>query len=539
MPYTKPTLTNIQHFKWLRRDFALTHDFGRILVPIAQAIQRKDRGDKKLLIGTHQSIMSALRVILGNLYRFHQIDPDLMCAIPRRNGSYPKSAFNPIGLSDRTMQRVLDYLEKSDPPFVEKHGGNRIHADRARDFASRYRPAPRLIEEIEVFIETHEATSQQDGQRNRGVSRGTTENTFGVAPPEDPTSPKWQAYFDRAPMPLIRMKDEEKKLSELPKNGETTGMAKRLAKYNEFLSDHWIDLLIPDTDFRALSNGGCPDALENEADFGDKDEKNGNGFDILYDNRLYRVFNNGRVDHGGRFYGGWWQQIKSEFRHYITINWYTTAEVDFSNMQAAMLYAMEGLDLPEDAYSLVGVPAEYRKLLKRTFFKLINATGQVRAPRKEELPEGWSWKEIQDALARKHEPISKHFKTGIGIELQRQDSDIAEAIMMRMMAKGRLVLPVHDSFIIKDADFGDELKEVMREEYRRATGHDIGAKVEETWAQKKPKIEPEIPGYHVRGAEDDIGDLEGRPEYASYKHRKFDFLKRKPEGWGHEHGFLL
>ena len=34
---------------------------------------------------------------------------------------------------------------------------------------------------------------------------------------------------------------------------------------------------------------------------------------------LYRPFNNGSFEEGGRFYGGWWQSVPKEFRPSITI----------------------------------------------------------------------------------------------------------------------------------------------------------------------------------------------------------------------------
>src|SRR5690606_32939140 len=134
---------------------------------------------------------------------------------------------------------------------------------------------------------------------------------------------------------------------------------------------------------------------------------------------LYRVFNNGAFDHGGRFYGGWWQQVPSRYRKLITINGFPTAELDYSNMQIAMLYAREGLPLAADAYTLDGFPAEKRKLVKQATFKLINATGRIEAPRKEELPDGWDWKRLLAAIEDKHKPISEWFRSGIGLELQR------------------------------------------------------------------------------------------------------------------------
>jgi hypothetical protein len=49
-----------------------------------------------------------------------------------------------------------------------------------------------------------------------------------------------------------------------------------------------------------------------------------------------------------------------------------------------------------DAYSLDGVGASYRKLIKAAFFKLINAReGQkIRPPKPDALPEDWTWQQL-------------------------------------------------------------------------------------------------------------------------------------------------
>ncbi|MHC2278005.1 hypothetical protein ACVME8_004616 [Bradyrhizobium diazoefficiens] len=94
---------------------------------------------------------------------------------------------------------------------------------------------------------------------------------------------------------------------------------------------------------------------------------------------LHRVFNNGSFQQRGRFYGGWWQQVPSRLRRYITINGWPTREIDYSNLHLAMIYAKEGLPLDGDAYAIDGLDARYRKLVKVTLLKLINAPPETRA----------------------------------------------------------------------------------------------------------------------------------------------------------------
>src|SRR5690554_4127914 len=98
-------------------------------------------------------------------------------------------------------------------------------------------------------------------------------------------------------------------------------------------------------------------------------------------------------------------------------------------MQLAMLYAKVGHDLEGDAYAIDGIDSNYRDLIKTETLKLINGTKRLRPVPKAELPENWTWKELQEAILGKHKPIAEFFRSGEGIRLQRLDSDIAEDVL--------------------------------------------------------------------------------------------------------------
>lgn len=48
-----------------------------------------------------------------------------------------------------------------------------------------------------------------------------------------------------------------------------------------------------------------------------------------------------------------------------------------------------------------------------------------------------------------------------------KDSKLAENVMLRMLERGATVLPVHDSFIVRNS-YADELEEIMAEEFEKA-----------------------------------------------------------------------
>jgi hypothetical protein len=72
---------------------------------------------------------------------------------------------------------------------------------------------------------------------------------------------------------------------------------------------------------------------------------------------MRRMFTRNKFDHGGRFYGGWWQNIPAYMRRHIVIGDQITVECDYSGIALRTLYAREGLnDIPSDPYD-IGVSA--------------------------------------------------------------------------------------------------------------------------------------------------------------------------------------
>ena len=65
-----------------------------------------------------------------------------------------------------------------------------------------------------------------------------------------------------------------------------------------------------------------------------------------------RVFYRGDWNLGGRYHGGWWQQVPSRYRQHILIDGGHTIEADYSGFHIALAYALEGRDPPPDPYAL-------------------------------------------------------------------------------------------------------------------------------------------------------------------------------------------
>jgi hypothetical protein len=179
---------------------------------------------------------------------------------------------------------------------------------------------------------------------------------------------------------------------------------------------------------------------------------------------MHRVFNNGTFEQGGRFYGGWWQSIPKDYRKYITIDYKPTIELDYSGHHLRMLYAIENLTPPDDPYD---IPKFARNDQKTACLIMINAAdledsiGAIHG-------EGISKAELLiEAIKTRHSAISKYFFSEEGNKLMNKDSMIAERLMLRMLERGATVLPLHDSFIVRNS-YADELEEIMKEEFEKA-----------------------------------------------------------------------
>ena len=92
-----------------------------------------------------------------------------------------------------------------------------------------------------------------------------------------------------------------------------------------------------------------------------------------------RIFSRGDWNCNGRFYGGFWQQVGSEYRKDIYINDNPTVEVDYKGLHAAILSAEKGIVYGGDRYDLGSVVCprletqQQRKVVKLLVLAAINA----------------------------------------------------------------------------------------------------------------------------------------------------------------------
>ena len=102
---------------------------------------------------------------------------------------------------------------------------------------------------------------------------------------------------------------------------------------------------------------------------------------------------------------------------------------------------------------------------------MLNSSKRLRQAPKGVKPNqfGLTWIELSEAIMAFHEPIAHHFYTGIGLRLQRLDSDIAEQVLLHFAQNGIANLPLHDSFLMHEG-YASSLEPAMRSAFEKIVG---------------------------------------------------------------------
>ena len=260
---------------------------------------------------------------------------------------------------------------------------------------------------------------------------------------------------------IILRGEEEGDLVEYEDTDEIIRMREELRRYNEVIANAFID--IP-----TLETPRIDDVPIDE-----------------HRKRTRRIFSRGKWDLNGRFHGGWWQQVNSDWRSRIFINDTPAVEVDFRSHHVAMLSFESGVELEEDPYSVsqLFIPGTtlglQRKLIKRLTLTAINAGSKDAAFRafRDGFPADHLGKTLTNAqlellLAAFLERVP-HLRDYLfadqGIRLMNLDSQITERVHRYFCDQAVPVLSVHDSYII-DFTRVAELKRVLADASEQVVG---------------------------------------------------------------------
>ena len=146
-------------------------------------------------------------------------------------------------------------------------------------------------------------------------------------------------------------------------------------------------------------------------------------------------------------------------------------------MSLRIVYALQGIerDIHDDLYdvgldSWIGGDDPRRKLIKVFINALMNdEQGNYKLKKSELSSLGLTHNELLALVLKAHAPIADQLTAGIGMQATYLDSQIAELVIKTMQAEDIVVLPIHDSFIVRTG-YQRWLEVVMEEAFKAVTG---------------------------------------------------------------------
>jgi hypothetical protein len=420
-----------------------------------------------------------IQVVLLELFAVYCVDPTRFIAYSRDRNWYSELRKKPIryeGVRARFKHeyttRVVDFLHSRG--YIENVGPRPDREDPSRARRSRMRATEKLFVMMNGEHDVTLPMIKFHPDRETIILKGKKPKSF------------WDRNLKKViqpPAKIIQYRD----------NAETRQMRDNLKVINEAIDRNVILLEVPDSELPVIISK-MREGKDRE--FNDKYKSQSIDFTSK---SLVRIFNNGNFQEGGRFYGGWWINLPSEYRHFIRIDGKDVVECDYSGMHFSMMYGELGLPVPEDDhYHLADfLPGRYRKAFKKVMNIVINALSYqsaIRAIKNQKDPDlkvladsHVDTEEVVRLFKEKHSPISKFFHSGHGRRLQCLDSQIAEKVMLAFAKHNCAILPIHDSFVVH---FGQEkfLREQMDVAFREVLGFACEVKLEYNSLTDDPKL---------------------------------------------------
>ena len=232
------------------------------------------------------------------------------------------------------------------------------------------------------------------------------------------------------------------------------------------------------------------------------------------DNKFVRrVFSGGlegKWKLNGRFYGGWWQQIDSDYRSQIYINDEPTYEYDLKALHPTLLSNRAGIELPEDPYTLTTQvikevsPGQQRKYVKLLVLIAINAKNPKDAysafrnnHKNDSVANSLVNETLQHLLTaffNEHPHMEQFLCKGLGLELMGTDGQIANMVINYFTNKKVPILCIHDSFLINYKG-GEELTKIVEDCTYQVTGHRIQQDIKNQRKEDIVRVIGNIEGY--------------------------------------------
>jgi len=188
---------------------------------------------------------------------------------------------------------------------------------------------------------------------------------------------------------------------------------------------------------------------------------------------MRRVFNNGRLDHGGRLYGGFWQGMSAELRvENIELSGEQVVSLDFGQCGVRIAYGIAGAQPPEgDLYCVPGLE-RFRDGVKMVLNSMLSSSEKLtRKPggSAKHFTRHWSFRDIEERIFKHHHPIRDLCYTGLAWTLQYIESRIVIQAMLELLDKGISILPIHDC-LLAPASTVTTVRETLMKSFKDITG---------------------------------------------------------------------
>ena len=246
--------------------------FEELVLEITKIIEGVEGRKRSRTTDEQSRFQYAVRYILSDLWKASLSIPMAECSINRRSGYYSENPrYFDHSLTYKQVKAAFDGLYALGLIEITKEG----HFDRIRLEGSltRYIARDELLDKLQQLEGSPALSIKPDLDRETIILRDKINGQKKAISYED--TPKTDEYR---------------------KNLKTI--------HNCFLR-HWADLEIKDNEIAVVAERINRDKGKLPIDFSAR--------------TLVRIFSNGSFKEGGRFYRGWWQNVPSEYRKYITL----------------------------------------------------------------------------------------------------------------------------------------------------------------------------------------------------------------------------
>lgn len=487
-----PSRDDLENSKFLDIHLWSTHKEVEKLVSAIwkNGFQEFDRDNSKGGKRPKTSIKDQFKVLLLNLYKIWHEDPSLMIAIHMSKSGYKaNSRYNSLHISAEIIKLV-----------------NRLHA----------------IELIDWYKGSESAqlvTRIWPTKKLVNVFKASNLSIFDLMP---------HAIQEVIILNNKEPGDKKGKPISYEDTPEIKVMRDELREYNKLLQRTYIDI----GDLKE------PKVLS----------KNHSCINVNQNSKLVkRIFYRGNWSLGGRFFGGWWQKVNSDYRSRILINDEPTLELDYSGLHINLIHGMEREQPPKDPYTIPLINPETTSEQQRAWIKglvlmAINAKSvkatfsSFRNKQKAGSQEkSFKDKQLQELLFKfiEYNPIiESYLGTDKGVELMAIDGRITARVINHFTRKKIPILTVHDSYIINH-EYSGELRNQMNKAIREELGgFEITITQEKIGIDQYRSFKAQEPNsaYFNQQMLDNIPSVTRSSQYQSRYKEFIDWRDRKNEG---------